>query len=90
MHIKIFISPKCPKCKAAKKLAADLKSHDHNVTIYDISTVDGLTEAAYCQVQDTPAIIVEHDDDISPELEMQEELEIDSLIEDAGLVNKIK
>ena len=62
MHIKIFISPDCPKCVSAKKLADDLLKLNHNVEIYDVSTIDGLAEAAYHSVQETPHIIIDKEE----------------------------
>ncbi|MFH2012583.1 MAG: thioredoxin family protein [Pseudomonadota bacterium] len=59
MNIKVFISPNCTKCVSAKKLAEDLKQQKHKVETFDITTIDGLAEASYYQIQTTPFIVVE-------------------------------
>lgn len=78
MNIKIFTAPDCPKCISAKKLAEDLKKQNHNVEIFDISTTEGLAEAAYHSVHTTPFVVIErHDSASTPD--------VDGAIEDAGL-----
>ncbi|MFH2011698.1 MAG: thioredoxin family protein [Pseudomonadota bacterium] len=79
MYIKIFISPDCPKCTSAKKLAKDIKQQKHKVETFDISTIDGLAEASFYQIQTTPFIVIERPDNtLTPE--------VDGAIEDAGLL----
>lgn len=79
MNIKIFISPDCPKCVSAKKLADDLTRQHHTVEKYDISTTEGLAEAAYYSIQTTPFVIIERSDNtLTPD--------VDGAIEEAGLL----
>jgi glutaredoxin len=80
MNIKIFIAPDCPKCISAKKLAEDLTRQHHTVEKYDISTIEGLAEAAYYSIQTTPFVVIERPDDntLTPDIE--------DAIEDAGLL----
>lgn len=58
MILKIFTQPKCPKCPAAKKLARQLNTEKLIIEKYDISTVDGLTEASFYSVLSTPSLIL--------------------------------
>lgn len=56
--IALFISQSCPKCPKAKEDAEALKAEGYRVVVYDIGTVDGLTEASYLGVQSSPTFIV--------------------------------
>jgi thioredoxin-related protein len=72
MVFKLFTQPKCPRCPAAKALAHQLKiencksldlSSGRRLKIeeYDVSTVDGLTEASFYSVLSTPGLILVDD-----------------------------
>jgi hypothetical protein len=39
----LFVSKDCPNCEIVKKMLGE----NHGVAIYDVSTVDGLVEAAF-------------------------------------------
>ena len=61
--VKIFTKSQCPKCPAAKQLGNGLKVRGVRVIDYDLETVEGLAEAAFCGVMATPTIIVEDGED---------------------------
>lgn len=63
MKIKIFIQDNCPNCPSAKKSAKRLKKDGFNVEVYNISTVDGLTESLLHDVLSVPSIVVVNDND---------------------------
>lgn len=56
MSLKLFISKQCPSCISAREI---LNGQDY--TVYDISTVDGLTEASFYGVLATPTLLMVDD-----------------------------
>jgi glutaredoxin len=54
----IFTSNTCPRCPAAKDLAARLERRGISVTSYDVGTAEGLAEAAFHRVLAAPAILI--------------------------------
>lgn len=61
--VKIFTKRQCPKCPAAKEVGDELKVRGVKVIDYDLETIEGLAEAAFCGVMATPTIIVEDGED---------------------------
>lgn len=59
MNFKIFVSENCEKCGPARKLGEDLRGLGYEVEIFDINTIDGLSEAAFSSIETTPEIIIE-------------------------------
>lgn len=57
MILKFFTQPLCPKCPAAKAI---IKKIEHKIKLeeYDITTVDGLSEALYYNTIITPSIVI--------------------------------
>lgn len=62
-RVKIFTKRNCPKCPQAYKVGEFLRQRGVRVEFYDLSTPDGLAEAAFYSVQSTPAILVEDEKD---------------------------
>ena len=58
-EILFFWGPKCPRCKDARKLIGWHRGI--KVTRYDVSTADGLSEAAFYGMVSTPSIVVAND-----------------------------
>jgi len=56
--IKVFVKDGCPRCPAAKCLAASLKEEGCSVHEFDMETADGLAEAAFYGVMSTPTMLV--------------------------------
>ena len=56
--ILLFTTESCPKCPAAKEDADALKSEGYRVFVYDIGTLDGLTESSFLGVVSAPTFIV--------------------------------
>lgn len=54
MNVKLFIKDDCPRCPAAKRVCEGLDE----VEVYNVTSVDGLAEAAYYGVLATPTILV--------------------------------
>ncbi len=54
----IFASSTCPRCPGLKDLEARLEQKSVPVTAHDVSTAEGLAEAAFYRVLATPAILV--------------------------------
>ena len=54
----IFTSNNCPRCPAAKNLAARLAHRGVPVASCDVGTAEGLAEAALHRVLATPAILI--------------------------------
>lgn len=61
--LKVFVKKDCPNCPPAKKLVEELKKEGLPVTVYDIDTTEGLSEATYYGVMGTPAIILTDEND---------------------------
>jgi len=63
MVLKVFTQCDCPKCPAAKKVFAEVKSQKLKVKTeeFDVSTVDGLAEASFYAVMSTPSLILTDD-----------------------------
>jgi len=56
--IKVFVQRGCAKCPQAKLVGETLRGEGFTVMEFDVSTADGLAEAAFYSVQSTPTIIV--------------------------------
>jgi hypothetical protein len=56
--IKVFVQRGCSKCPQAKLVGETLRGEGFTVMEFDVSTADGLAEAAFYSVQATPTIIV--------------------------------
>ena len=59
--IYIFGKPTCPVCKDAHnkiKYFKTKKNFDAEVRYFDMDSIDGLTESAFCEVSDIPTIII--------------------------------
>ena len=54
MDIKLFIKQDCPRCPAAKRAVEGIQ----NVSVYDVDSIDGLTEASFHGVLATPSVLV--------------------------------
>jgi hypothetical protein len=55
-EILFFWGPQCPRCKDARKLIGWHRGV--KVTRYDVSTADGLSEAAFYGMVSTPSIVI--------------------------------
>ena len=55
-EILFFWGPKCPRCKDARKLIGWHRGV--TVTRYDVSTAEGLSEAAFYGMVSTPSIVI--------------------------------
>lgn len=54
MNVKLFVKDDCPRCPIAKHACEGLDA----VETYDLSSIDGLAEAAFYGVLATPTILV--------------------------------
>lgn len=54
MEVKLFVKEDCPRCPAAKRACEGIDQ----LRIYDVDSVDGLTEATFHGVSSTPTVIV--------------------------------
>ena len=54
MNVKLFVKNDCPRCPAAKRVCEGLDE----VEVYDVSSIDGLAEAAFYGVLATPTVLV--------------------------------
>jgi glutaredoxin len=57
----IFGKPTCPVCKDAYNKIhyfKEKKKFNAEVVYFDMESVDGLTEGAYCEVFDIPTVII--------------------------------
>ena len=61
MVVKVFSKKECPKCEAAKDFASLTKEKGFAVEMYDIETVDGLSEAAMYSIMATPSVVLTDD-----------------------------
>lgn len=61
IKLRLFVSPSCPKCPAAKALVEELqKSRDElQVEILDVSIEENYLEALMLQVSSTPTFVLE-------------------------------
>lgn len=66
--IKIFWRKDCPRCPASKQLGEDLELEGINVSYYNMDTIDGLAEGAFCEVLSLPTILLV-DNETDEELE---------------------
>ena len=63
--ILLFTTESCPRCPKAKEDAEALKAEGYRVIVYDIGTLDGLTESSFLGVQSAPTFIVlNRDEDV--------------------------
>ncbi len=62
-YVKLFFQEDCIRCPPAKNVCNILIEKDLDVKLYDISTIDGMTEAAFHEVISTPTTIIVDDDD---------------------------
>ena len=62
--IKVFTKQDCPNCPQAKQAVEDFcKEHKEvELELYDVGTVNGLTESAFYDVFSTPTVLVLKDD----------------------------
>ncbi|NOZ82680.1 MAG: thioredoxin family protein [Euryarchaeota archaeon] len=61
-RVKVFVKDSCPRCPAAKKLAAELEAKGVRVELYDVESLEGMAEASMYSVLATPSIIVTEGD----------------------------
>ena len=65
-EIKLFWQKDCAKCPSAKNVLDELEKVGKvniKVTTYEITTLDGMTEAAFHEVMSTPTTIIVDDDE---------------------------
>ncbi len=62
-RVKLFTKQNCPRCPAAKELAAKLESRGIKVEYYDVESVEGMAEAGMHSVLATPSIVVVEGDE---------------------------
>ena len=62
-YVKFFWQEDCPKCGSAKEACSRLIDRNIHVELFDINTVDGMTEAAFHEVLATPTTIIVDDDE---------------------------
>ncbi len=65
-EIKLFWQKDCAKCPTAKNVLGELEKVgkvEVKITSYEISTLDGMTEAAFHDVMSTPTTIIVDDDE---------------------------
>ncbi len=60
-YIKFFWQENCTQCGSAKEVCNKLIEKDILVKLFDIGTVDGMTEAAFHEVLSTPTMIIVDD-----------------------------
>lgn len=58
-RVKIFTKKNCPRCPQARAIGEILRGRGVQVEYFDLDTADGLAEAAFYNIQATPAILVE-------------------------------
>jgi len=61
IRLKLFTKPDCPNCPQAKLLIDEIEHENLSDVVierYDVSTLDGLTEATFYTVQATPSILL--------------------------------
>jgi glutaredoxin len=62
-YVKFFVQEDCPQCGHAKEVLDKLIKTDVMVKLFDIGTVDGMTEAAFHEVLSTPTTIIVDDEE---------------------------
>ncbi len=63
--IKLFTKPNCARCPQARALLdAEANETDAKVERFDVSTDEGLAEAAFHEVIATPTILVLDEDEV--------------------------
>lgn len=62
-YVKFFVQEDCPQCGHAKEVLDKLIKMDVMVKLFDIETVDGMTEAAFHEVLATPTTIIVDDEE---------------------------
>jgi hypothetical protein len=62
-YVKFFMQDDCPQCGTAKDVVKKLIEMNVMVELFDIGTVDGMTEAAFHEVLATPTTIIVDDDE---------------------------
>ena len=85
VEIRIFVSEDCSKCGPARQLAEDLGTRGYNVQVFDTSTPDGLAEAAYYSVEETPHVVAENFGEVNSDSKWISE-DIRKFVEAAGLL----
>ncbi|MBN2231822.1 MAG: thioredoxin family protein [Deltaproteobacteria bacterium] len=63
MELKVFVQDACPRCPAAKDLAADIAAAGGTVNIFDTGAAAGLAEASFFGIMATPSLLVVDNDD---------------------------
>lgn len=61
--IKLFWKENCPRCPAAKELAAKLEARGVKVEYYNVESVEGMAEAGMHGILATPSIVVVEGED---------------------------
>lgn len=61
--IKFFWQENCPRCGPAKKVCNILSEKNVPVKLFDIRTIDGMTEAAFHEVLATPTTLIVDDEE---------------------------
>jgi tartrate dehydratase beta subunit/fumarate hydratase class I family protein len=54
MEVKLFVREDCPECPAARRACEGIS----NLSVYDVTDLQGIAEATSLGVQDTPSIVV--------------------------------
>ncbi|MHB1323137.1 MAG: hypothetical protein ACYC6J_00370 [Coriobacteriia bacterium] len=54
MEVKLFIREDCPECPAAMRACEGIA----NLSVYDLSDLQGLVEASSLGVRNTPSVVV--------------------------------
>ncbi len=62
-HMKVFWQEDCIRCIPAKEICNVLLERKVPVRLFDIATIDGMTEAAFHEVISTPTIILVDEQD---------------------------
>ena len=63
-YVKLFWQEDCLRCNTAKEVVNKLVLKKNvPVKLFDISTIEGMTEAAFHEVISTPSMIVVDEDD---------------------------
>lgn len=57
-RLKFFFRIGCPKCPPAKNVVEQLQTEGYAIEIYDMDTVDGLSEGALNSVMAIPTLIL--------------------------------
>ena len=59
-YVKLFWQEDCPRCGSAKEICNKLVKSDPSMhlKLFDITTIDGMTEAAFHEVISTPTTLI--------------------------------